>query len=637
MILGANLPYRRGAQMTQPDSPVIQPVPVRKGARLESIVTNLRCNQNCRYCNRRAESDDLAAIAPRAVQAAIMRALAAGAEEIRLTGGEPGMRRDLVELVRIARQSGAQRVVLETNATLIDGPRAHALAEAGLTAARVNLVGPDARVDAITQDAGGFARTIAGIRALLQAGLAVEILVALTQSTRQLVVEMPVALLAAVADVGRPHLIEATVPTDMANQSERLDYPAAAEVLLALDAACRALALPLRLAPDSGPPPCLFPPRRGLPHLYTLSPGTRRRENHRQVDACASCIIADRCSGLAESYLQHFAVPDLHPITDEKARRRLNMLRPLPDQIAHELMTQSVSADADGTPMFDAIIRVNFHCNQSCAFCFVSTHLPPATDAAIETAIRTAGQSGARIVISGGEPTLNARLVHWLQLANSVTTLPVCLQTNAVRLDDPALCHAVVEAGVQQAFVSLHGATAIVCDAVTGTPGTFVRTVRGLDNLYAEQVEIVLNFVLCETNLHEFPAFVQLVAARWPKALANYSFVAPSTDLVPKEKRLIPRYSEMMPQLSRGLQWADELGVRVVGFESMCGLPLCLIPEPFDRQQLQLTAVGHDTGEEEFVKSSECMKCTYNDRCWGLRKGYAELHGTDELHAISET
>ncbi len=606
----------------------------RSAPHLQSIATNLRCNQNCLYCNRREATDDLAAIAPKALRAAIERALAAGSQEIRLTGGEPTLRRDLTELVQFAKAAGASRVSLETNATLIDLARAHVLAAAGLTTARVNLVGPDSRIDAVTQDAGGWERTIQGTRALLQAGVTVEIVCALTRSTRDLAPLMPAALIAAVGDVGRPQTIEAVVPCDGPNPTEWLDYPAAAEVLRELDLACRAHAIPLRLAPNSGPPPCIFPPRRGLPHLYKLSPGARQRPNHQHVAACQSCILADRCSGLAAVYLQHFPPPELHPITDEKARRRLSMLRPLPEQIARELVAESMTVGADGRPTYDAIVRINFHCNQACAFCFVSTHLPPATDAAIEAVIRAAGQRGSRIVLSGGEPTLNSRLTDWIRLATQVSTLPVCLQTNAVRLDNAELCRAVVHAGVRQAFVSLHGATPAVGDAVTDTPGTFVRTLVGLDNLYAHAVELVLNFVLCEANLHEFPAFIRLVAARWPKALANYSFVAPSTDLVPKETRLIPKYSDMLPALSEGLRLAQEMGVQVVGFESMCGLPLCLLPDTFDRAQLQLTAIPDGFDEGAFVRASACTQCDYNTRCFGLRRGYAELHGTSELRAI---
>ena len=42
-------------------------------------------------------------------------------------------------------------------------------------------------------------------------------------------------------------------------------------------------------------------------------------------------------------------------------------------------------------------------------------------------------------------------------------------------------------------------------------------------------------------------------------------------------------------------------------------------------------------GDGEFVKSAECLECSYNARCYGLRQGYAELHGTAELRAIRQT
>ena len=45
------------------------------------------------------------------------------------------------------------------------------------------------------------------------------------------------------------------------------------------------------------------------------------------------------------------------------------------------------------------IIRVQFHCNQSCSFCFVSTHLPAMEDAAVREAILAAERQR---LLSGG-------------------------------------------------------------------------------------------------------------------------------------------------------------------------------------------------------------------------------------------
>src|SRR5262245_21475444 len=57
--------------------------------RVEKVLTNLSCNQNCRYCTSRAPSDDLRFVARAQVLARIDKARARGAEEIVLTGGEP--------------------------------------------------------------------------------------------------------------------------------------------------------------------------------------------------------------------------------------------------------------------------------------------------------------------------------------------------------------------------------------------------------------------------------------------------------------------------------------------------------------------------------------------------------------------
>jgi molybdenum cofactor biosynthesis enzyme MoaA len=600
-----------------------------------SVVTNLRCNQNCTYCTRRSERDNLAAISGRAVEARIDAGLRAGARELRLTGGEPTLRTDLEALIAHARRGGAERIAVETNATLIDDARARALRAAGLDLARINLVGADERADQVTRDPGGFARALDGAVALTRAGVELEVLCALTRSTRPLVTAMPARLARALPSLALVRAIEATVPIDSPDPAELLSYEEAAETLAALDAAARAASVPLRLADDSGPPPCALPSSARLSHLYSFTPGSPRRAAHTQLAACAECLLADRCSGLPDAYLARRAPPPMQPVREERARRRLSLLSTVPEQIARELVSRSLSGDGEGGAVYDEIIRVNFHCNQACTFCFVSTHLPPATDAAVEDAIRDAGRRGARIVLSGGEPTLNPRLADYVRLAKSVSLHAVILQTNAVRLDDAALCDALIAAGIDEAFVSLHGTTADVSDAVTCAPGTFARTLVGLDNLARTSALVIINFVVCELNRHQFPDLIRLAASRWPRAQVNLSFVAASTDLVPRDRRLIPRYSDARPAIDAGAAEAARLGVRLLGFESMCGLPLCLVPDAVDKRKLILTEIppGFDRGE--FVKTDECRACRMDAVCYGLRRGYAELHGASELRALT--
>ena len=187
------------------------------------------------------------------------------------------------------------------------------------------------------------------------------------------------------------------------------------------------------------------------------------------------------------------------------------------------------------------------------------------------------------------------------------------------------------DAGLDEAFVSLHGATAAVSDAVTEAPGTFPRTLAGIDHLHASRIRVVLNYVICERNRHELVDHVRAVAARWPGATVNISFVGPSTDLVPRDRSLIPRYTDALPSIAAAVAEARRLGVHIIGFESMCGLPLCLVPGGV--RELALTEIPEGFDKGEFLKTDECARCSLASRCYGLRRGYAEIHGTSELRA----
>ncbi|MBX3274218.1 MAG: radical SAM protein [Sandaracinaceae bacterium] len=592
--------------------------------RVARVYTNETCNQNCGFCDRRAPRERPRFVAPDAVRARID---AAGARAIVLTGGEPTLRRDLEALIAHAKQT-ATRVELETNATLIDDARARALFTAGLDVARVHLVAWGDPADAITRDPGGFAAALAGARALAAAGVALEAATPIVRANAPHVAGLPAAL----AESGLP--IEALVlgvPTEgPADLLVPLDE--AARVIEEVEAHARRNALPIRLDPHASLAPCLFTSPARLAHLFALTPGGAARAGHARLAACAGCAVRDRCPGVPAAQAPRLEGA-ARPIEREHVRRRLSLVSTVEEQIERELYQDELHRRPGAPPRRTRTVRVNFNCNQTCRFCFVSTHLPAAPDADVEAAIVEAARAGADVALSGGEPTLHPRLVELVRLAKREGARLVELQTNATRLDDDARVAALCDAGLDLAHVSLHASSAARSDAITGAPGTFERTVRGLDALYRARVRVRLSFVFCRDNLDDFPAYVDAVAARWPDAEIAASFVAPSTDLVPRDPALIPRYTEVVGHLGEGLRRARARGVRVSGLDSMCGVPLCLVPDELASYfALAEAPEGYDGGE--IVDAEACRACALRGRCFGLRRGYAELHGTDELAPI---
>ncbi len=625
--------------------------------RSDRIFTNMTCSQSCTYCTHRSPSETPAFVALSAVKGRIVKALGDGARpadgglarspqapsrdvpqspprEIVFTGGEPTLRRDIAALIQFAKLQGAEHTVLETNATHITEALAQSLKTAGLSVARVNLSAPDERLDAITRDPGGFARATEGIKNLRIAGVPIDFSCAVVRSTRHMLADLPKTLAQWKPPPPEKMTLWVNVPIESPDSNEVLPLEEVVVILAQVERTARALGISVKLAPGNAVPPCAFRDRDRPAHLFSLTPGGKNRPHFIEIPACAQCHVKDRCPGIPEATIHRFGIPNVTPIKDDRGRRRLSLISTVEEQIARELVTPNRYRDSEERELDEDIIRVNFHCNQACRFCFVSTHLPEAGDIAIRNAIKNAAQRDVKITLSGGEPTLNPRIVEYVRLAKSLSARPVLLQTNAIRLDDATLANALSAAGLDEAFISLHGTTAEISDVVTSAPGTFVRSVKGIDNLYATgTVRIVLNFVICKTNAENLPEYVRFVAARWPNTFLNVSFVAPSTDVVPREEEFIPRYSDVLPFIEEGLAEGRRLGIEMGGFESMCGIPLCLVPASLDGY-FRLTEIpaGFDRGE--FIKTETCGACALQSSCYGLRRGYAELHGAAELRAI---
>jgi GTP 3',8-cyclase len=138
-----------------------------------------RCNLRCRYCMPREVYGPGFRFLPRSRLlsfeeiALLARAFVRmGVRKVRLTGGEPLLRRDLERLVEmLAEIDGLEEIALTTNGVLLAN-RARALAQAGLTRATVSLDALDEGVLAAIADAPLSARRVLeGIDAAAAAGL----------------------------------------------------------------------------------------------------------------------------------------------------------------------------------------------------------------------------------------------------------------------------------------------------------------------------------------------------------------------------------------------------------------------------------------------------------------------------------
>jgi MoaA/NifB/PqqE/SkfB family radical SAM enzyme len=596
----------------------------------ERIYLRMRCNQACVYCNSRWDTDNAAYVGPNAIASRVTEAVASGADEVILTGGEPTLLPGLEGVVSFLKSQGIPKIVLETNATQLGENDANVLAEAGLSVARVNLSGWGEDLDRVTQDPGGFKRTLAGIDALIAAGVRIQLAGILSRSTVNLLPSVPKRLAETLGDLSSILGLWISVPTDTPDPEETLSLEESAKGLMALDRAARSVGLRLQLNPEGPLRPCMLVPTSRYAHLFSMTPGGRHFDGVSHIETCDQCLVKDRCVGLHNGTLERFGAPQLVPITSERMRRRLSLRSSMEEQIESEYLTRDRRRGTDGVTLTDYIVRVNFSCNQACRFCFVSTHLPGAQDLKIRAAIAEAGRANARITFSGGEPCLNPKLVEYIELARSQTESAIELQTNATRLGDKKLSQRIVEAGVNEVFISLHASHAELSDRITDAPGTFEQTVAGIDAIASVAPKTTLHFVICQDNVADLRPWVSWVGARWPGVSINFSFVGFISDVVPRDEEMLPRYSDVLPTLEAALVDAQELHLNVGRFHSMCGIPLCLAPD-VTKSYMTLSDVDESLAGNEFVKPTPCDACGLRSKCFGIRRGYAAIYGTDEL------
>ena len=133
-----------------------------------------RCNMRCVYCMplngiRFLPNPDL--LTAQEIEMVVRAAVRVGFHKFRLTGGEPTLRSDLVEIVeRVTRVDGVQGLAMTTNAMLLEN-LAQPLKAAGLTRINVHLDSLNPETVEKQMRWGSFARVWQGIMAAEAAGL----------------------------------------------------------------------------------------------------------------------------------------------------------------------------------------------------------------------------------------------------------------------------------------------------------------------------------------------------------------------------------------------------------------------------------------------------------------------------------
>ncbi|MDN5005283.1 radical SAM protein [Bradyrhizobium sp. GCM10027634] len=277
-------------------------------------------------------------------------------------------------------------------------------------------------------------------------------------------------------------------------------------------------------------------------------------------------------------------------------------------------------------------VTVHFKCNLHCVHCMIEGTMdwlrPESDDHLTRIFAQNAQQKRWKgLTLTGAEVTLRRDLPDLARAARAHGFEHVRIQTHGARLADEAYCRELVEAGVDEYFVSVTAADARTHDEITGVPGSFERTLRGLSNLdNHEGVVTLTNTVITQRSYRQLPEVVERLSHLQRLTQMEFWSYWPMRET--DDKNLIASHLDVLPYLKQAIDGARRYGRAV----EVKNFPECLLGEihdVLDNDQPQL--IIDPEFWPEFMRNGfhQCMHRSHcaSRSCLGLNSAYINRYG----------
>lgn len=289
------------------------------------------------------------------------------------------------------------------------------------------------------------------------------------------------------------------------------------------------------------------------------------------------------------------------------------------------------------TPKREVVnVNVGISCNNNCIFCSDSDKKNTIdSERIVKQIIDNSGAKNIQFVYS--EPTLNPDLIQHIRLAKVNKYSLIGLSTNGRMLSYGSYLSKLLESGVNEITLSVHGHNEKMHDSLTRSPGSFKQTTLGIRRIMQNKLRRDITFNISTTitssNL-EYMKEILLFVKQYSPDSHVLNIVEPRGYAKEKYDSLSVKYSEFVSVL-------ESLGDEIKGFNiSIPDMPYCAAGKLVnligsrEEQEGHQGKLDYDSGK---VKRAECTQCCYNKDCGGVWEDYIKRYGWGEFKPVKPT
>lgn len=292
-------------------------------------------------------------------------------------------------------------------------------------------------------------------------------------------------------------------------------------------------------------------------------------------------------------------------------------------------------------------ILLNYTCNLNCLFCSQGDFnklISRSYDDIAKEIYRAKKLGYKKLGLSGGEPTIRKDIIKIVRFAKKTGFNFIRIQTNGILLSDYNFARELKEAGVSFCKFSLTSHIPEIHNKLTKNPNSYKNVIKAIENMKKLKIRVGNNILINKYNYNQLPQFIEFLLE---KGVSNFVIIYPlyTGNMYKNHKELAIDIPSCRKYFLKAIKIMEENNM--LNDLLFLNLPPCFLPE-YKENIIGLnrfnTTVSSPDGEFNLdenadsnkVKTGLCKRCSINNQCKGVDKGYIDIFGWKGFKPVKE-